>query len=52
MGKLIVFEGTDGTGKSTQFALLTKRLQSENIPFRPVAGVPPVKRSCGGSIRT
>ena len=30
MGKLIVFEGTDGTGKSTQFALLTKRLQSEN----------------------
>ena len=25
MGKLIVFEGTDGTGKSTQFALLTKR---------------------------
>ena len=34
MGKLIVFEGTDGTGKSTQFALLTKRLQSENIPFR------------------
>ena len=33
MGKLSVFEGTDGTGKSTQFALLTKRLQSENIPF-------------------
>lgn len=26
MGKLIVFEGTDGTGKSTQFSLLTKRL--------------------------
>lgn len=34
MGKLIVFEGTDGTGKSTQFALLTKRLQNENVPFR------------------
>lgn len=34
MGKLIVFEGTDGTGKSTQFALLTKRLQAENITFR------------------
>lgn len=28
MGKLIVFEGTDGSGKSTQFALLTKRLQA------------------------
>ena len=34
MGKLIVFEGTDGTGKSTQFALLTKRLQNENVSFR------------------
>ena len=34
MGKLIVFEGTDGTGKSTQFALLTRRLQNEGVPFR------------------
>ncbi len=34
MGKLIVFEGTDGSGKSTQFALLTKRLQAESITFR------------------
>lgn len=34
MGKLIVFEGTDGSGKSTQFALLTKRLQANNIDFR------------------
>ena len=34
MGKLIVFEGTDGTGKSTQFALLTKRLQDEGTDFR------------------
>lgn len=34
MGKLIVFEGTDGTGKSTQFALLTKRLQAESTAFR------------------
>ena len=28
MGKLIVFEGTDGSGKSTQFSLLTRRLQA------------------------
>ena len=34
MGKLIVFEGTDGSGKSTQFALLTKRLQAINKEFR------------------
>ncbi|MBQ4566016.1 MAG: thymidylate kinase [Oscillospiraceae bacterium] len=34
MGKLIVFEGTDGSGKSTQFALLTKRLQSMGIAFK------------------
>lgn len=34
MGKLIVFEGTDGSGKSTQFELLTKRLQAQNIDFR------------------
>ena len=34
MGKLIVIEGTDGSGKSTQFALLTQRLEQENTPFR------------------
>lgn len=33
-GKLIVFEGTDGSGKSTQFKLLCSRLQSQNIPFQ------------------
>ena len=34
MGKLIVFEGTDGSGKSTQFDLLTKRLEQEGRAFR------------------
>ena len=34
MGKLIVFEGTDGTGKSTQFSLLTKRLADEGTAFQ------------------
>lgn len=33
MGKLIVFEGTDGSGKSTQFSLLTQRLEQGGTPF-------------------
>jgi len=33
MGKLIVIEGTDGSGKSTQFQLLTQRLTAENRAF-------------------
>ena len=33
MGKLIVLEGVDGSGKSTQFRLLTQRLEGEGIPF-------------------
>lgn len=36
MGKLIVFEGTDGSGKSTQFSLLTRRLKQDNIAFRKI----------------
>lgn len=34
MGKLIVFEGTDGSGKSTQFKRLTERLAAEGRPFQ------------------
>ena len=34
MGKLIVIEGTDGSGKSTQFGLLVQRLEQEQRPFR------------------
>ena len=34
MGKLIIIEGTDGSGKSTQFRLLTSRLEQEGTVFR------------------
>ena len=34
MSKLIVIEGTDGSGKSTQFRLLTHRLESEGKIFQ------------------
>ena len=33
MGKLIVLEGTDGCGKSTQVRLLTERLSKEGKAF-------------------
>ena len=34
MGKLIVIEGTDGSGKSTQFKKLTQRLEAEGKAFQ------------------
>ncbi len=34
MGKLIVIEGTDGSGKSTQFKMLTERLGEEGVSFK------------------
>ena len=34
MGKLIVIEGTDGSGKSTQFRCLTERLAREGVTFQ------------------
>ena len=34
MGKLIVIEGTDGSGKSTQFRALTERLQKDGKAFK------------------
>ena len=34
MGKLIVFEGTDGSGKATQTELLCQTLETQGVPFR------------------
>lgn len=36
MGKLIVIEGTDGSGKSTQFRLLSDRLSREGYVFKHI----------------
>ena len=36
MGKLIVIEGTDGSGKSTQFQKLSQRLEAEGTAFRHI----------------
>jgi dTMP kinase len=36
-GRLIVFEGTDGSGKATQTALLAARLERAGRPFRQIA---------------
>ena len=44
-GKLIVFEGTDGSGKSTQFQALCARVEQTGAPFRRL--VFPQSRSPG-----
>ena len=36
MGKLIVIEGTDGSGKSTQFRLLSQRLEQNGVSFKHI----------------
>ena len=36
MGKLIVIEGTDGSGKSTQFKLLSEHLAQDNVAFKHI----------------
>lgn len=33
-GKLIVFEGTDGSGKATQAQMLAQRLERAGVPFQ------------------
>jgi dTMP kinase len=34
MGKLIVIEGTDGSGKSTQFRLMSSHLEDDGVAFK------------------
>lgn len=36
MGKLIVIEGTDGSGKSTQFRLMSERLKNDGVAFKHI----------------
>ena len=36
MGKLIVLEGLDGCGKSTQLELLTNKLEESNFDFKKI----------------
>ena len=37
MGKLIVFEGTDGSGKATQTELLCRELEQQGIPYKKLS---------------
>lgn len=46
-GKLIVIDGGDGTGKTTQFKLLLKRLQDEDLDVITMDFPQYGKKSCG-----
>lgn len=37
MGKLIVIDGTDGSGKQTQMEILEENLRKHNIEFKKVS---------------
>ena len=50
MGKLIVIEGTDGSGKSTQFRLMSERLEAEHVSFQHIV-IPRYKEQSAALIR-